>query len=350
MHVQKQAVLVGLICLLKIYCVIMLSLSMFFVIIIYPMDINQCSSLHKMIRDNVTSKRNKNSDLSHGQPIAFEDSTSGRLTNRGYCYRRKKVEKIDLNGECADLMDEANQLQEYIILVVGGTTVGKSSLIRQLLDCDPSNLATDRDSEIDDGDSVTKKLRVLVLGRECEICFTECDIDEGLDFPLNDHFDSAIVIYSVTNEASFQLATDVLNQIRNHCEREFPIFLLANKIDLQRQRIISTLDGRELAENFDCKFIEASIELGCETEDLLSEMLSELNPEKCDESASSLSGKEGNNRKKMSYPETSVQWGRRSPIIPNHDRKYSLSVETAKLCTRLARSCEDLFSKLQKVL
>jgi GTPase KRas protein len=38
----------------------------------------------------------------------------------------------------------------------------------------------------------------------------------------------------------------------------YPVVMVANKCDLERQRVVGTQEGRDLARSFGCKFIEAS--------------------------------------------------------------------------------------------
>jgi len=77
-----------------------------------------------------------------------------------------------------------------------------------------------------------------------------------LNFRVTDSCAAAIVMYSVANTYTFEMATDILNQVRDRSEKEFPIFLVANKVDLQRQRQVS-LEGDELITRFSVKFFEA---------------------------------------------------------------------------------------------
>lgn len=49
-----------------------------------------------------------------------------------------------------------------------------------------------------------------------------------------------LVIYSVTNKKSFSTAADILYQLRDTYSDVAPIILVANKVDLERQRAIQT--------------------------------------------------------------------------------------------------------------
>lgn len=47
-------------------------------------------------------------------------------------------------------------------------------------------------------------------------------------------------MYSVISKTTFSTAADVLYQLREHYSDDVPIILVANKIDLARQRCIET--------------------------------------------------------------------------------------------------------------
>lgn len=100
-------------------------------------------------------------------------------------------------------------------------------------------------------------------------------------------------------------------------------------------------DGKELAKSYNCKFVEVSVLLAHQTDELLKQLLIDLR--KVDKKGSIIfTGKlNRTDSKKRKY----------KPIIAVKQRANSMyhsDREAETLRQRLARSCEDLFAKLWK--
>ncbi|XP_039447804.1 GTP-binding protein Rit2 isoform X2 [Culex pipiens pallens] len=71
-----------------------------------------------------------------------------------------------------------------------------------------------------------------------------------------------IICYSVTDRHSFQEASEYRKLIaRVRLTEDIPLVLVANKLDLQSQRKVSTEEGKTLAKQFGCPFYETSAAL-----------------------------------------------------------------------------------------
>uniref|UniRef100_A0A6G1RYR0 GTP binding protein overexpressed in skeletal muscle n=1 Tax=Hypotaenidia okinawae TaxID=2861861 RepID=A0A6G1RYR0_9GRUI len=71
--------------------------------------------------------------------------------------------------------------------------------------------------------------------------------------------DAYLIVYSITDRASFEKASELRIQLRRARQKEdIPIILVGNKSDLVRCREVSVAEGRACAVVFDCKFIETS--------------------------------------------------------------------------------------------
>ncbi|OHT11538.1 Ras-related protein RABH1c [Tritrichomonas foetus] len=69
----------------------------------------------------------------------------------------------------------------------------------------------------------------------------------------------AILIFDISNRQSFDDLDNWINDINESCDREgCPILLVANKIDLIENRIISAEEISKKAHELNCPFIEAS--------------------------------------------------------------------------------------------
>ena len=71
-----------------------------------------------------------------------------------------------------------------------------------------------------------------------------------------------IICYSVTDRHSFQEASEYRKLIaRVRLTEDIPLVLVANKLDLQSQRKVTTEEGKTLAKQFGCPFYETSAAL-----------------------------------------------------------------------------------------
>ena len=73
--------------------------------------------------------------------------------------------------------------------------------------------------------------------------------------------DGFIIVYSITDRASFDKARDSLVKVTDHLKtssRQCPLALVGNKIDLERYRVISKAEGQTLATDFEAAFYEST--------------------------------------------------------------------------------------------
>ncbi|CAG8613239.1 3160_t:CDS:2, partial [Cetraspora pellucida] len=68
-----------------------------------------------------------------------------------------------------------------------------------------------------------------------------------------------LLVYSITSRNSFDEISTFHQQILRVKDKDyFPTIVVANKCDLEMERQVSGQEGRELAKNFNCRFIETS--------------------------------------------------------------------------------------------
>ena len=68
-----------------------------------------------------------------------------------------------------------------------------------------------------------------------------------------------LLVFSVTERKSFEEAHKLYNQVLRVKDRsEYPVLLVANKVDLINQRVVSEEEGRELAAQLKLMYIETS--------------------------------------------------------------------------------------------
>ncbi|MGH0119995.1 UNVERIFIED_CONTAM: hypothetical protein FKN15_061113 [Acipenser sinensis] len=146
--------------------------------------------------------------------------------------------------------------QVYKVVLLGEQAVGKSCLARifggieDTHDCEAGN---------------TYNRSVVVDDEEASIVLYdiwEQDNSSWLQDQCMKMGDAYIIVYSVTDKASFEKASELRIQLRRARQSEdIPIILVGNKSDLVRSREVSVEEGRACAVVFDCKFIETSASL-----------------------------------------------------------------------------------------
>ncbi|KAJ9071803.1 GTP-binding protein [Entomophthora muscae] len=68
-----------------------------------------------------------------------------------------------------------------------------------------------------------------------------------------------VLVYSITSRASFEIVKVIREKILNFTGTEWaPMIIVGNKRDLHQQRQISAEEGKELALQWKCQFIESS--------------------------------------------------------------------------------------------
>ncbi|KAI8772668.1 ras-related protein R-Ras2 [Biomphalaria glabrata] len=151
--------------------------------------------------------------------------------------------------------DSNNYSQSYKLVVVGGGGVGKSALTIQFIQ---SYFVTDYDPTIEDSytkqcviDDHVARLDILdTAGQEEFSAMREQYMRSGEGF---------LLVYSVIDRSSFEEIFKFHRQILRVKDRdEFPMLLVANKSDLDTQRVVTTADGQELANNLKIRYMEAS--------------------------------------------------------------------------------------------
>lgn len=152
-------------------------------------------------------------------------------------------------------MSKSQFLREYKLVVVGGGGVGKSALTIQFIQ---SHFVDEYDPTIEDSyrkqcviDDEVALLDVLdTAGQEEYSAMREQYMRTGEGF---------LCVYSITSKNSFEEISTFHQQILRVKDKDyFPIIIVANKCDLENERQVSTQEGRELAKQFQCKFIESS--------------------------------------------------------------------------------------------
>ncbi|KAL7683478.1 putative small GTP-binding protein [Plasmopara halstedii] len=145
--------------------------------------------------------------------------------------------------------------KEYKLVVLGSGGVGKSALTIRLV---TDNFLEDYDPTIEDSyrkqttiDSSPALLDILdTAGQEEYTSMQDQWMREGKGF---------LLVYSVTSRSSFDDISAFKDKIlRAKDVDNVPIVLVGNKCDLDAQRQVATNEGKELARQWGCAFMETS--------------------------------------------------------------------------------------------
>lgn len=155
-------------------------------------------------------------------------------------------------------MAASKDLTEYKLVVVGGGGVGKSALTIQFIQ---SHFVEEYDPTIEDSyrkqcviDDEVAVLDILdTAGQEEFSAMREQYMHTGEGF---------LLVYSIIDKNSFDEIPKFYRQILRVKDRsEFPMILVANKADLDTERVVTKQEGEELAQQYKIKYVETSAKI-----------------------------------------------------------------------------------------
>ncbi|XP_054274322.1 uncharacterized protein LOC128994092 isoform X1 [Macrosteles quadrilineatus] len=169
----------------------------------------------------------------------------------------------------------------FRVVMLGSAGVGKSSLISQFMTSEYLHAYdTSIGSSVEDDECGEKSVSVLLDGEESELTFidhpsSEMSPEDCLSNYTSPH--AYCVVYSTADRGSFQQAEQMLQTLwKNDAIRTKAVILVANKTDLVRSRVVSTQDGKLMATAYDCKFIETSVGINHNVDELLVGILTQI--------------------------------------------------------------------------
>ncbi|CAJ0944807.1 unnamed protein product, partial [Ranitomeya imitator] len=154
------------------------------------------------------------------------------------------------------ISSESGNTYYRVVLIGREHGVGKSTLASIFAGV-PDTLDSDMLGEN------TYERTLMVDGESATLILLDMWENKSQDNWIQDHCmhigDAYLIVYSITDRASFEKASELRIQLRRARQTEdIPIILVGNKSDLVRCREVSISEGRACAVVFDCKFIETS--------------------------------------------------------------------------------------------
>jgi len=161
----------------------------------------------------------------------------------------------------------------YKLVILGEGGVGKSALTIQLTQ---NHFITEYDPTIENSyrkqvniDDETCMLDILdTAGQEEYSAMRDQYIRSGQGF---------VMVYSITSRATFESLPSFHDQIlRVKDEDSFPVAVLGNKCDLEKDREVSTMEGKEFADSIGAPFFETSAKARINVEEGFYQLVREI--------------------------------------------------------------------------
>ena len=147
----------------------------------------------------------------------------------------------------------------FKFIIVGNSAVGKSCL---LLRFDEDRFQPIHDVTV----GVTFSIKMVrIEGQDVKVQIWDTAGQEIFRSITRSYYrDSAcaIIVYDITDQASFDKIEDWIRDVRNLAPSDCLLVLVGNKLDLAAQRAISTSQGQELADKHGIMFFETSASTG----------------------------------------------------------------------------------------
>lgn len=140
---------------------------------------------------------------------------------------------------------------EYVckVVVIGEAGVGKTALLRRYLDEE----FTDTYLSTVGVDFRVKTLYLPEEQKQLKFQIWDCAGQERFRSITNSYYRGAqaiLLVYDITNEKSFQQLELWLEEIRRYLSTLPPIFIVGNKIDCERKRVVSHAEVIRLRQRF----------------------------------------------------------------------------------------------------
>ena len=162
------------------------------------------------------------------------------------------------------------KIDKINIITLGNSSVGKSSLIQRYVDEKfADTLATI-------GFNSKYKTKILSNGEKLKVVFYDTSGQEkynSLSYNYIKNSNGILLMYDISKKESFLKIKDWLKNIYEHKDEDFPILLLGNKCDLEKEREVTKEEGEQLANELKLIFYETSSKEDINIEKAITELI-----------------------------------------------------------------------------
>lgn len=186
------------------------------------------------------------------------------------------------NRSFARISSSSNQrtpkyFYQFRVILIGDSTVGKSSLIRQFtegnfVDIFPADPTVGVDFHV----------RIIEITEDVKVKIQIWDTagQERFRSITYSYYRDAVgclIIYDITNRDSFLNVLDWYKEAKQNVNEEECVFMLVgHKVDMESEREVSTEDGERFADAHDMLFMETSAKILCNVEEVFMSMAHEI--------------------------------------------------------------------------
>ncbi|XP_043834395.1 ras-related protein Rab-3D isoform X1 [Dromiciops gliroides] len=190
--------------------------------------------------------------------------------------------------------DAADQNFDYMfkLLIIGNSSVGKTSFLFRYADDSFTSAFVSTvgiDFKVKTVYRNEKRVKLQIwdtAGQERYRTITTAYYRGAMGF---------LLMYDVSNQESFNAVQDWATQIKTYSWDNAQVILIGNKCDLEDERVVSTEDGKHLADDLGFEFFEASAKDNINVKQVF-ERLVDIICEKMNESLEAGSGPIGNSK------------------------------------------------------
>ena len=165
-------------------------------------------------------------------------------------------------------MDKKKDL--YKILLLGDSYVGKSCILERYID------RTFKEVYLGSiGLDFKNKEMKMKDGKNIKLQIWDAAGNHRFRSITKNYYKGAnciVLIYDVTEERCLYNQKDWIEQIRDEVSDKIPIILVGNKIDKEKQRVVTKEQGKNFAEKYGLLFSECSAKTGENIDDIFNEI------------------------------------------------------------------------------
>ena len=185
-------------------------------------------------------------------------------------------------------------MKKIKIGTIGNSLVGKTTICRNYL----GEKFSTEDLMTVGLDKFIKELEILIGEKTIKTNLLIYDTAghekyESIVFNFIKKCDGILLVYAVNSEESFNDISKWINKIRElQHNKDFPIILIGNKIDLENERVINKEQGDKVAKDYKFDFYETSAKTGKNVKEAFQHLINLIVKYKEDELLNNINKKE----------------------------------------------------------